>query len=209
MQRLLFLAVTSVALLAHGRAHAADLSALARDEAPVNLRVFAGGGNGIGGDGWLARRLRWEASVQSNFPPVRTALADVALVVPLTGDRRSFSGPRVGYQLQYIDGSGANFRGSRLSHAPDVGYVFHFESDSGSTFQIDVGAEAVYRTEAVSCCDHAPLAQASTGVRVALMGELAMTPTWALYGHFGVRTADHLPEVKVLPTLAIGLRARF
>jgi hypothetical protein len=210
-------AVTAALLLAAPPARAtaavthddAPARGAAADDAPTNLRVFAGGGNGIGGDGWLARRLRLEVSAQSTFPPVRFALADVAFVVPLTGDRRTFSGLRAGYQLQYIDGSGAYFQGSRLSHAPDVGYVFHFESDTGSAFQIDVGVEAVYRARAVVCCDNAALATSSTGVRVALMGELAMTPTWALYGHLGVRTADHLLEVKVLPTLSAGLRARF
>jgi hypothetical protein len=209
--------VTALLLLAAPRARASE--AVGRDGAPaldatredaaMNLRVFAGGGNGLGGDGWLARRLRLEASVQSTFPPVRFALGDVALVIPITGDRHTFSGLRAGYQLQYIDGSGAYFQGSQLSHAPDVGYVFHFEADTGSTFQIDFGVEAVYRAQAVICCDHAPLATTSTGVRVAVMGELAMTPTWALYGHVGVRTADHLLEVKILPTLSAGLRARF
>ncbi len=200
--------VTAV-LLPASRAGAVEVLDTTRDDAATNLRVFAGGGNGIGGDGWLARRLRIEASAQANFPPVRLALGDVALVVPLTGDRRSFSGVRIGYQLQYIDGSGAYFQGSRISHAPDVGYVFHVESDSGSTFQIDLGVEAVYRARAAFCCDNAPLATSSTGVRVAVMGELAMTPVWALYGHLGVRTADHIFEIKLLPTLAAGLRARF
>jgi hypothetical protein len=209
-------AVTAVLLLTAFTAQASELAGkgaptlgATRDDAPTNLRAFAGVGNGLGGDGWLARRLRLEASVQSTFPPVRFALGDVALVVPLTGDRHTFSGLRAGYQLQYIDGRGAYFQGSRISHAPDIGYVFHFESDTGSAFQVDVGVEAVYRAEAVICCDHAPLAKTSTGVRVALMGELAMTPAWALYGHLGVRTADHLLEVKVLPTLSAGLRARF
>ena len=191
------------------RAETATVLNAVGEDAPVNVRVFAGGGNGIGGDGWLARRLRVEASVQSNFPPVRLALGDVAIVVPLTGDRRTFSGVRAGYQLQYMDGSGAYFRGSRIAHAPDIGYVFHVESATGSVVQVDVGVETVYRAETTQCCDNAALATSSTGARIAVMGELAMTPTWALYGHLGLRTADHIFELKMLPTLAAGLRARF
>ena len=200
------LAVLGLLLMPGSRAHAFEAE---REDAATNLRVFAGGGNGIGGDGWLGRRLRLEASVQSTFPPVRFALADVALVIPLTGDRRSFSGIRAGYQLQYVDDSGATFQGSRISHAPDVGYVFHVELADGTTIQADLGVEAVYRASAVYCCDHAPLATTSYGIRAALMAELGITSTWGLYGHFGVRTADHLLEVKILPTLAAGLRARF
>jgi hypothetical protein len=200
------IAVLGLLLMPGSQAHALEA---ARGDAPTNLRVFAGGGNGIGGDGWLARRLRLETSVQSTFPPVRFALGDVALVIPLTGDRRSFSGVRAGYQLQYIDDNGAYFQGSRISHAPDVGYVFHLELADGTTFQADIGVEAVYRGTAVYCCDHAPLAKTSYGIRAALMAELGITSTWALYGHLGVRTADHLLEVKILPTLTAGLRARF
>ena len=84
----------------------------------------------------------------------------------------------------------------------------HLESAGGSTLEGQFGVEAVLRAEATICCDDAALPTSSFGVRVALRGELALSAAWALVGQIGLRTADHLLEINVLPTFAAGVRVR-
>jgi hypothetical protein len=56
--------------------------------------------------------------------------------------------------------------------------------------------------------DDAALPISSFGVRLALRGELALSDAWALVAQVGLRTAEHLLEIGVLPTLAVGVRVR-
>jgi hypothetical protein len=86
--------------------------------------------------------------------------------------------------------------------------VGHLESAGGSTLEGQLGVEAVLREQAVICCDDAALPTSSFGVRVALRGELALSDVWALVAQAGLRTAAHLLEINVLPTLAVGVRVR-
>ena len=83
------------------------------------------------------------------------------------------------------------------------------ESARGSTLEGQFGIEAVLREEEVICCDDAALRTSSFGMRIALRGELALSDAWALTAQAGLRTADHLLEIKVLPTFAVGARVRF
>jgi hypothetical protein len=68
--------------------------------------------------------------------------------------------------------------------------------------------EAALREQATICCDHAALPSSSFGVRLALRGELALSDRWALIAQAGLRTADHLLEIDLLPTLAVGVGVR-
>ena len=142
--------------------------------------------------------------------PAEFDWAGLAVIVPVTGRAGSFLGLRAGDTLEYTatpveDGW---VSGSRLAHALDAGLVGHLESAGGSTLEGQVGAEAVLREQQVICCDHAALPTSSFGVRLALRGELALSDAWALIAQAGLRTADHLLEIKVLPTFAVGVRVR-
>ena len=121
---------------------------------------------------------------------------------------RSFFGLRAGDTLEYTATKDGWVSGSRFAHAPDAGVVGHLESAGGSTLEAQLGAEAVLREEAVHCCDDAGLPTSSFGVRLALRGELALSDAWALIAQAGLRTADHLLEIGVLPSLAVGVRVR-
>lgn len=131
-----------------------------------------------------------------------------ALVVAVAGTPRRFFGLRAGYELEYTASDGANWRGSRVAQVPDASAVVHLESMAGSSFEGQLGVEEVLRAEATICCDDAALRTSSLGVRIALRGEVALSPAWALFAQAGLRTADHLLEIKVLPTLAAGVRVR-
>ena len=137
------------------------------------------------------------------------AWGGLAIVFPVSKTRPGFFGVRLGYEAEYTGGYGANFRGSRLAHAVDGSYVLRLVSAGGHAFQGELGAEALFRGTTVTCCDNAPLATTSFGARIALLGELALGGRWALFGQAGLRTADHILEVKVFPTLSGGVRARF
>ena len=132
----------------------------------------------------------------------------LGLIVPVTGTSRSFFGLRVGDTLEYTAKQAGWVSGSQLAQAPDVGAVVHLESAGGSSFEAQLGGEVVLRRQAVICCDDAALRTSSYGVRIALRGELALSESWALVGEASLRTADHLLEIKVLPTLAAGVRVR-
>ena len=121
---------------------------------------------------------------------------------------RSFLGLRAGDTLEYTASQDGWVSGSHFAQAPDAGVVGHLESAGGSTLEGQLGVEAVLREQAVICCDDAALPTSSFGVRVALRGELALSDVWALVAQAGLRTAAHLLEINVLPTLAVGVRVR-
>jgi hypothetical protein len=182
----------------------------ANDEpAQIDVRAFAGFGSGVGSEAWLpGRRVRLDVEA-GTISPHDFEWGGAAVVVPLAGTPRRFIGVRAGYELEYTATDGAGWQGSRFAHAPDASAVVHLESAAGSSFEGQVGVEEVLRAEATVCCDDAALRTSSTGVRVALRGELALSPVWALFAQGSFRTADHLLEIKVLPLLSAGVRARF
>jgi hypothetical protein len=197
---------------ASATAHAAPEPAAELQQTPAEVRAFVGFGTGIGAEAWILPRLR--AVVDAEWLPRWGPLGAVAGIVPIwssPADHRSlhrvFLGVRAGYQLEYA--AGDVLAGSRFAQVPDVGLVFHAESTSGHTLQLDAGGEAVYRQAPLNvCCDHAVLPTTSYGVRVALRGDLALNPRWALFAEVGLRTAEHVVELKPLPTFAVGIRAR-
>jgi hypothetical protein len=180
-------------------------------EAPsVDLRAFGGLGSGLGATGWLAGRhvrLDADAAVLTPFGD-NFAWAGAAVVVPVAGGPRRFWGLRGGYELEHIGVDGAGWRGSRFANAVDASAVIHVESVAGSALEGQLGVEGVFREQAASCCDNAALATSSYGVRAAVRGELALSAGWALFAEAGLRTADHVLEIKILPTLAAGVRVR-
>jgi hypothetical protein len=178
--------------------------------AAFDLRAFAGFGSGIAVDAWLpGRSLRVDLEA-GTVAPSQFDWGGLAVIVPVAGKARSFFGLRAGDTLEYTatkveDGW---VSGSRLAHALDAGLVSHLESARGSTLEGQFGVEAVLRGEATVCCDDAALPTSSFGVRLALRGELALSDAWALIAQAGLRTADQVLEIKVLPTFALGVRVR-
>jgi hypothetical protein len=176
--------------------------------AAFDLRAFVGFGSGISVDAWLpGRRLRVDLDAGTAVPAAFD-WAGLAVIVPVAGKARSFLGLRAGDTLEYTATQDGWVSGSRFAHALDAGVVGHLESAGGSTLEGQFGAEAVLRGQEVICCDDAALPTSSFGVRLALRGELALSDAWALIAQAGLRTADHLLEIKVLPTFAVGLRVR-
>jgi hypothetical protein len=174
----------------------------------VDLRAFGGLGIGAAVEGWVPggqARIDVQAAttVVEGF-----GWAGVAGVVPLSGTRRRFVGARAGYTLEHLGMEGTYWTGSRYAHALDGDVVLHLEAAGGSAFETQLGFDGVLREEAASCCDNAALQTSSFGVRVMLRGELALSPVWAVYAEAGVRTADHVLEIKFLPTLWAGVRLR-
>jgi hypothetical protein len=174
----------------------------------ADVRAFAGLGSGLAVDAWLGgRRLRVGFDAVTAVPS-EFDWGGVALVVPVAGKGRSFLGLRAGDTLEYTASQDGWVSGSHFAQAPDAGVVGHLESAGGSTLEGQLGVEAVLREQAVICCDDAALPTSSFGVRVALRGELALSDVWALVAQAGLRTAAHLLEINVLPTLAVGVRVR-
>ena len=177
-----------------------------RPLATVDVRAFVGFGSGIAVDTWLwGRRMRVDLEA-ATVVPTQIDWGGLAIVVPVARTARGFFGLRAGDTLEYTATRDGWVSGSRFAHAPDVGVVGHLESSGGSTLEGQFGAEAVLRPEATICCDHAALPTSSLGVRLALRGELALSDTWAVVVQAGLRTADHLLEIKVLPTFSVGVR---
>jgi len=174
----------------------------------VDVRAFAGFGSGVAVDAWLpGRSLRVDLDAGTGVPS-ELDWGGLAVVVPVAGKGRSFFGLRGGETLEYTGTRDGWVSGSRFAHAPDAGVVGHLESARGSTLEGQLGVEAVLREQAIICCDDAALPTSSVGVRIALRGELALSDAWALIAQAGLRTADHLLEINVLPTLAVGVRVR-
>ena len=174
----------------------------------VDLRAFIGLGSGIAVDGWLPGRsvrvdLDAETAVPSEF-----SFGGLAVIVPVARSKRSFFGLRAGDTLEYTATRDGWVSGSQFAHALDAGVVGHLESARGSTLEGQFGPEAVLRGKEVICCDDAALRTSSFGIRLALRGELALFDRWALTAQAGLRTADHVLEIKVLPTFAVGVRVR-
>ena len=132
-----------------------------------------------------------------------------AVVLPTLTWERRFVGVRAGYQLEHMGQAEPYWRGSRFANTPYAGAVVHLESTRGSTFEGGLGVELVLRDEAAVCCDDAALRTLTVGAWFSARGELALTRRLALFGQLGLRTADHLLEIKVMPQLLGGLRLRF
>jgi hypothetical protein len=205
------LALALVGLAAASGVPRAARAESALPEAPppiVDVRALVGLGSGIAVDAWLpGRSMRVDLDARTAVPS-QFDWGGLAVIIPVAGTSRSFFGLRAGDTLEYTATQSGWVSGSRLAQAPDVGAVVHLESAAGSTFEAQLGGEVVLRAEEIICCDNGALRTSSFGVRVALRGELALSEAWALVGEASLRTADHLLEIGVLPTLAVGVRVR-
>lgn len=205
------LALALVEVACAGVAGTARAQTVPSEEPPpaFSARALVGFGSGIAVDAWLpGRRVRVDLDAETAVPDAFDR-AGVAVIVPVAGTARRFFGLRAGDALEYTATRAGWISGSHFAQAPDAGVVVHLESAGGSTLEGQLGVEAVLRQEATICCDDAPLPTSSLGVRIGLRGELALSDTWALVAQAGLGTAAHLLEIGLLPTFAVGVRARF
>jgi hypothetical protein len=191
--------------------HAARAESVPPEQPPaaVDVRALVGFGSGIAVDAWVrGHSLRVDLDA-GTVVPGQFDWGGLAVVVPVARTARGFFGLRAGDMLEYTATQDGWVSGSRFAHALDGGVVGHLESAGGSTLEGQFSVEAVLRQEAILCCDNAALATSSFGIRLALRGELALSDRWAMVAQAGLRTADHLLEIKILPTFAVGVRVRF
>ncbi len=172
------------------------------------VRAYAGLGSGAGAELWVIDRVRADVDL-GTLTVTPWYWAGAGLAVRVAGSSRHFVGVRGGYQLELEEAGGnGTWSGSRSAHALDAGLIARVESPRGSAIEAQVGAEQVFRSTAAICCDDGALATHSTGFRAGLLGELALSDSLALFARAGLRTADHVLEIRCLPTLSLGVRYR-
>lgn len=169
------------------------------------LRVAIGFIPEVAGSAWvLANRMRLELGGYVLLDELRMWIAEGASTIRLGApESRSFIGPRVGYRFADV----ATCQGSYSTHAFDAGLVAHAESKRAHVLEVALGPELIRRNAFAGCDSYLP--GSSSGVRASVRGELAVSPASALYLELGLRTANHLHEIHVLPTLRLGLRVRW
>jgi hypothetical protein len=86
----------------------------------------------------------------------------------------------------------------------DVGGAYRARSRSGHLFVAELGWETLRRDQRISCNDSGVDAR-SGGVRFGVLGQLSLGGGVGVFGRVGVRTADHILEIGVLPELFGGL----
>ncbi|HVY36455.1 MAG TPA: hypothetical protein VHM31_00925 [Polyangia bacterium] len=189
----------------------AGTAARAADDVPVpavTVQAFGGPAAGVGARLWFAQLLRADLSAGAALVGPFD-WASWALIVRLAGTPRQFVALRTGYQVEYDGQVDSTWMGSRTAHAFDAGLVARIESARGSAVEAQAGVEEVFRSSAAICCDNAALPRTSTGVRVSLLGEVAVWNQLALYAQGELRTGAHIMEIGVLPMAVLGVRYRF
>lgn len=186
-------------------------AARAEQETPVpvtSVRAFAGFGSGVGAQLWWEQRVRADLSA-GTLTPSSFDWMSAAVVVPLAGTPRRFIGVRGGFQFEYQGDDRGTWVGSRAADALDGSLVGRLESARGSAVEAQVGVEGVFRSSAAICCDNAALPTRSAGLRLAVVGELAVSDAVAIFAQGELRTGAHVMEIDWLPTTAAGVRYRF
>ena len=90
------------------------------------------------------------------------------------------------------------------ARAFDVSGAYRYRSPAGHLFVAELGAETLGRGQRLSCNDGG-VAESSTGGRASLLGQLALGHGVGLFGRLGLRTAEHVLEIGILPELFAGL----
>jgi hypothetical protein len=180
------------------------LSSSARADAGAawTARLFGGLENGVALGLSSPDRVLGVEVGQSFLPSSQLrSLTEVALLARTPGPG-TWVGGRLGYQLGAFNYQSA----PRLdiSHTVDAGLAGGLVSEAGHALTLEVGAERVYRDEPFICCDSVA-SRDSLGVRAVVAGQLALGRQLGLFARLGVRTADHLLEIHLLPVLSAGV----
>jgi len=203
-------AILALALLAVSGMAGAETLVIgppSRVEVPkLELRAFGGIALGAGAAGSiLDHRLRLELSEGWVPGKANGHYTEGAVLARIAGTPSNALWVRAGFQriamtLSCYDRSNVDDD----ARAFDVGAAYRHRSPAGHLFVAELGAESLRRDQALGCSDSAVDAR-STGVRVGVLGQLALGHSIGLFGRLGLRTADHLLEISILPELFGGI----
>jgi hypothetical protein len=159
-------------------------------------------------------RLRLRAServtVWGGTDPHDNNLTDAAAYVRLLGPARNALWARAGYQYQRLHVAcwGGEPAFDDRAHTVDFGLAYRYESAKGHLIEAELGKEFLRRKQSKACND-SWIGAEGDGFRYSVLGQFAVTPRLGLFARLGLRTADHLLEIKVLPEVDLGLAFRF
>jgi hypothetical protein len=199
---LLLLAAASVVTFLARPASATGADADVTRLPVAELRVLAGLGVAVEGAASLVdHRLRVEAGAQGFFAD--GIWLDGAALLRLVGAPRSALWLRGGVGFQHVKsfcvGGSPDDAGSL-----DVGLAYRHRFAAGHLLAAEAGVEGVSRGHAHVCGDSV-LEASSVGPRFGLSGQWALSPSLAVFARAGLRMADHLYEIHVLPEAFAGL----
>jgi hypothetical protein len=197
--------VVALAVIASGRIGRAAETAVQGAAVPtVEVRGLVGTGIALeGAASLLGHRLRAEIGTKTGG--LSTGWLDGAVLVRVLGPAESSLWLRGGVQLQHISwdcSDGPDYTDD--AQALDAGLAYRRRFGAGHLVAFEGGVEYLRRRGAFFCNDSSVHAR-SLGARVALTGQWAFTPRLSGFGRLGVRTADHAPEIHILPEALVGL----
>jgi hypothetical protein len=173
------------------------------DGRPVMARLFVGLENGLSVAVATPDRALTAEVGQAFMHDGRLTEASVAARTSRVG---GWLGARLGYQLGVFDYGGSAAPTVRdVSHTGDIGVLVGATSESGHTLALELGVEEVRRAKVTTCCDSS-LPAASRGDRIMLVGEYALGERVGLFARVGVRLAEHIIEIGMLPILMLGVQ---
>jgi hypothetical protein len=146
---------------------------------------------------------RLRAELAATWAPTRELWLEPALYLRLLGPADSALWLRAGYQFQHASEECPG-RVTDDAHALDAGVAYRRRWPAGHVFAGEAGVERLSRHAPLVCRDSVVDGQ-SVGGRVAVLGQWAFRPPLGLFLRAALRTADHLPEIHVLPELFAGL----
>jgi len=194
-----FLVASTIALGPSPARAETDAAAPAIAVPTVELRFV--GGFGVGAEAAASlfdHRLRLDGSVRGGPGAV---LGEGAVQVRVAGPAANALWLRGGYLFQ-----GFNIGCSIVDRATafDVGVAYRKRWAGGSLFVAETGFERVTRPTGITCEDSI-LGAESSGMRVTIGGQYALTRGVGIYGRIGARTGQHVMEIGFLPEAWIGL----
>lgn len=127
---------------------------------------------------------------------------ELAALVRVAGPAASGVWLRAGYMFQNFETGCDHMPDAASSY--DAGVAYRKRWAGGSLFAAEGGVEMVSRDAGLVCNDSVVSAR-SAGLRVGLGGQYAITRWLGLYARVGVRSADHLLEIHMLPQAWAGL----
>ena len=127
---------------------------------------------------------------------------ELAALVRVAGPATSGVWLRAGYMFQAFETGCDHMPDAASSY--DAGVAYRKRWAGGSLFVAETGIERVTRPTGLYCNDSV-LGAESSGLRVNIGGQYALTRGVGLYGRLGVRTGQHVMEIAILPEAWVGL----
>jgi len=127
---------------------------------------------------------------------------ELAALVRVAGPATSGVWLRAGYMFQAFETGCDHMPDAASSY--DAGVAYRKRWAGGSLFAAEGGFEMVSRDAGLVCNDSVVSAR-SAGLRVGVGGQYAITRWLGLYARVGVRSADHMLEIHMLPQAWAGL----